>query len=288
MSWTDGVVARTLERMTTRWMITGASGGFGRAIAEAALADGDSVVATARNPAALDDLATHDRVLVLPLDVTDPAQVAAVVGQAVATGGVDVLVNNAGHGLLGALEELTDAQLRRVLEVNLLGAVAMTRAVLPHMRARRSGHIVQMSSVGGVVANPGHAAYGMSKFALEGVSEALAGEVAPLGIRVTLVEPGPFRTGFAGRSMTFADPIAAYADTPAGALRTRFRAQDGVQPGDPARAARAIIAAVRSGSAPLRLPLGRESVTRIRAKLQAQLADLDTCAELSLSTAYRE
>lgn len=258
--------------MTRRWLITGASSGFGRAIAEAALATGDEVVATARNPA-VDG--------VIRLDVTDPDQVTAAVERA---GPVDVLVNNAGHGLLGAAEELTDAQLRAVLETNLWGAVAMTRAVLPQMRARRRGHIVQMSSVGGVVANPGHAAYGMSKFALEGFSEALAGEVAPLGIRVTLVEPGPFRTDFAGRSMTFADPIADYDDTPAGALRTRFRDQHGVQPGDPARAAAAIVATVNAEGAPLRLPLGAAAVTRIRAKLQAQLADLDVVEELALAT----
>lgn len=285
MSWTPTCTTAHDGRMTRRWLVTGASSGFGRAIAEAALASGDAVVVTARDPAPLADLAGHDRVLALALDVTEPAQVTAVVAQAVATGGIDVLVNNAGHGLLGALEELTVAQLRQVLEVNLMGAVAMTRAVLPHMRARRSGHIVQMSSVGGVVANPGHAAYGMAKFALEGVSEALAGEVAPLGIRVTLVEPGPFRTDFAGRSMAFADPIADYAGTPAGALRARFRNQNGVQPGDPVRAAEAIIATVCSEAAPLRLPLGQEAVDRIRAKLTAQLADIEACAELSLSTA---
>jgi NAD(P)-dependent dehydrogenase (short-subunit alcohol dehydrogenase family) len=283
MSWTRISVGAQDGSMTRRWLITGASSGFGRAIAEAALAGGDAVVATARNPATLGELARHERVLAVGLDVTDPAQVSAAVDRA---GPVDVLVNNAGHGLLGALEELSDDQLRRVLETNLWGALAMTRAVLPQMRARRGGHIVQMSSVGGVVANPGHAAYGMSKFALEGFSEALAGEVAPFGIRVTIVEPGPFRTDFAGRSMAFADPIADYADTPAGALRRRFRDQDGAQSGDPVRAAAAIVATVRADSAPLRLPLGREAVTRIRAKLAAQLADLDACAELSLSTAY--
>jgi NAD(P)-dependent dehydrogenase (short-subunit alcohol dehydrogenase family) len=264
--------------MTRTWLVTGASSGFGRAIVEAALAAGDSVVATARNPAGL---APHERMRAVGLDVTDPAQVTAAVEQA---GPVDVLVNNAGHGLIGAAEELTDAQLRAVLETNLWGAVAMTRAVLPQMRARRRGHIVQMSSVGGVVANPGHAAYGMSKFALEGFSEALAGEVAPLGIRVTLVEPGPFRTDFAGRSMTFADPLADYADTPAGALRARFRDQDGVQQGDPARAAAAIVATVDAPEAPLRLPLGAAAVTRIRAKLRAQLADLDAVEDLALGT----
>ncbi|NIH77474.1 SDR family NAD(P)-dependent oxidoreductase [Amycolatopsis viridis] len=164
-------------------------------------------------------------------------------------------MNNAGHGLVGALEELSEEQFRAVLETNLFGAAAVTRAVLPHMRARRSGHIVQLSSVGGVVGNPGHTAYATSKFALEGMSEALAGEVAPLGIRVTIVEPGPFRTDFAGRSMRYADPIDDYAGTPAGALRARFAEQDGKQPNDPARAAEAIIRAVQDVDSPLRLPL---------------------------------
>jgi short-subunit dehydrogenase len=173
-----------------------------------------------------------------------------------------------------------------MIDTNVMGALAMTRAVLPHMRERRSGHIVQMSSVGGVVANPGHAAYALTKFALEGFSEALAGEVATFGIRVTLVEPGPFRTGFAGRSIRFATAIPDYAGTPAGELRARFREQDGAQPGDPARAAEAIIATVRAESAPLRLPLGERAVRRIRAKLQGQLADLEATEELSLSTAF--
>ncbi|MFC4947670.1 oxidoreductase [Pseudonocardia sp. GCM10023141] len=275
----------TTTNGSRRWLITGANSGFGLAIAQAALAAGDVVVAGSRKVEALDGLvAAHPgAVTAVALDVTDPEQVAAA-----ATGEIDVLVNNAGHGLLGALEELTDEQLRRVLETNVFGALAMTRAVLPGMRARRRGHIVQMSSVGGVVGNPGHAAYATSKFALEGASEALAAEVAPFGIRVTIVEPGPFRTDFAGRSMTFAEAIPDYADTPAGALRSRFRAQDGVQPGDPARGAAAILATVRAPSAPLRLPLGVEAVTRIRAKLQAQLADLDVCADLSQGTAYAD
>lgn len=196
------------------WFITGASTGLGRALAEAVLAHGDRVVATAHNPAALDDLTgPHpDDVVRLRLDVTDPAQVKAAVEEAVRRAGrIDVLVNNAGHGLIGALEELSDTQIRAVLDTNVLGVLSVTRAVLPHLRAQRSGHIVQMSSVGGVVGNPGHSLYALSKFALEGMSEALAGEVAPLGIRVTIVEPGPFRTDFAGRSMRFADPIDDYA-----------------------------------------------------------------------------
>jgi NAD(P)-dependent dehydrogenase (short-subunit alcohol dehydrogenase family) len=205
-----------MEALHRRWLITGASSGFGRAIAEAVLAEGDAVVATARRPAALADLAERRGATVRALDVTDGGQVREVVAEAVATGGVDVLVNCAGHGLIGALEELTDAEFRGVMETNLFGALAVTKAVLPHMRERGSGHIVQMSSMGGVSANPGHAVYATSKFAIEGASEALAGEVAPFGIRVTIVEPGPFRTDFAGRSMLPSTPMAAYAGTPRG------------------------------------------------------------------------
>jgi NAD(P)-dependent dehydrogenase (short-subunit alcohol dehydrogenase family) len=273
-----------------RWFITGASAGFGRAIAEAALARGDSVVATARKPAALDDLVAGapDRVLALPLDVTDLGQVGSAVAEAVATGGIDVLVNNAGHGLVGAVEELTDADLRELLEVNVLGPMALTRAVLPHLRARGSGHIVQMSSVGGVIGNPGHAAYAMTKFALEGLSEALAGEVAPFGVRVTIVEPGPFRTGFAGRSMRFAASNPAYAGTPAGLLRDRMSAQDGNQPGDPVRAAEVIVDLVHGGlggeQAPLRLPLGDNAVRRIGVRLRERLTELGGVADLARST----
>jgi NAD(P)-dependent dehydrogenase (short-subunit alcohol dehydrogenase family) len=268
-----------------RWFITGSSAGFGRTLAEALLARGDTVVATARDPRALADLVEKypDAVLALPLDVTDPGQVRAAVDAAVAAGPVDVLVNNAGHGLLGALEELSDEQIDEVLAVNLLGALAVTRAVLPHMRARRRGHIVQMSSVGGVVGNPGHTIYATSKFALEGASEALAGEVAPFGIRVTIVEPGPFRTEFLGRSMLRATPIPDYEAGPAGALRARFATGHGQQPGDPVRAVEAIIDVVRSPSAPLRLPLGRAAVERTRAKLQGQLADLEACAEVAIA-----
>src|SRR5690349_14702898 len=203
MSWTRGYPRPQGGGMTDsrslRWFITGAAAGFGRAIADAALARGDSVVATARRVDDLVDLVASapERVLALPLDVTDTGQVDAATAHAVATGGVDVLVNNAGHGHVGAVEELTDAELSALFEVNVLGVVRVTRALLPHLRERGAGHVVQMSSVGGVIGNPGHAAYATTKFALEGLSEALAGEVAPFGIGVTIVEPGPFRTGFA-------------------------------------------------------------------------------------------
>jgi NAD(P)-dependent dehydrogenase (short-subunit alcohol dehydrogenase family) len=268
-----------------RWFITGSSAGFGRVLAETLLARGDTVIATARDPRALTDLVEKypDAVLALPLDVTDSGQVRAAVDAAVATGPIDVLVNNAGHGLLGALEELSDEEIREVLAVNLLGALAVTRAVLPHMRARRRGHIVQMSSVGGVIGNPGHAIYATTKFALEGTSEALAGEVGPFGIRVTIVEPGPFRTEFLGRSLRRATPIPDYEDGPAGAFRARNATAHGQQPGDPVRAVEAIIDVVHAPSAPLRLPLGRAAVERIRAKLQGQLADLEACAEVAIA-----
>ncbi len=271
------------------WFITGTSSGFGRVLAESVLAAGDRVVATARDVTTVSDLAEREpqRVVAVPLDVTDPATVDAAVERAIATfGQIDVLVNNAGRGMIGALEELTDEQTRAVLDTNVFGVLAVTRAVLPHMRSRRHGHIVQISSVGGVVGNPGHAIYATSKFALEGMSEALAGEVGPLGIRVTIVEPGPFRTDFAGRSMTFADPIPDYADTPAGKLRAAFTHQDGVQPNDPARAATAIMRVVSDDAAPLRLPLGPEAVSRIREKLQRQLADLDRWESVSIDTRY--
>jgi NAD(P)-dependent dehydrogenase (short-subunit alcohol dehydrogenase family) len=269
-----------------RWFITGASSGFGRTFAEVLLAQGDQVVATARNAGSVADLVERHpgSALTLPLDVTDPGQVRSAVDAALRDGPVDVLVNNAGHGNLGALEELSEEQIHEVLGVNLLGVLTVTRALLPHMRSRGSGHIVQMSSVGGVVANPGHAIYGTTKFALEGLSEALAGEVAPFGIRVTIAEPGPFRTEFLGRSMGLATPIPAYQDGPAGALRARFTTGHGQQAGDPVLAAEAIIEAVRSGSGPLRLPLGRAAVERIRAKLQGQLADLEAYAERAIAT----
>lgn len=271
------------------WLITGASTGFGRTLAETVLARGGRVVATAREVNAVKDLADRapDRVLAARLDVTDQATVRQAVDAAIAGfGQIDVVVNNAGHGLIGALEELSDDHLRAVMETNVFGVMAVTRAVLPHMRARRQGCFVQMSSVGGVVGNPGHAIYAASKFALEGMSEALAGEVAPFGIRLVIVEPGPFRTEFAGRSMTFADPIADYQDTPAGALRARFREQDGKQPNDPAKAAAIIVDLACDENAPLRLPLGPEAVGRIREKLQRQLADLDRWESTSVDTRY--
>ncbi|MBO0767960.1 MAG: SDR family NAD(P)-dependent oxidoreductase [Solirubrobacterales bacterium] len=266
---------------TKVWLITGANSGFGHAIAEAASQQGDRVVATARNPSGLDDA--------LVLDVHQPESVERAVQATIARHGrIDVLVNNAGHGLIGAVEELVDEDLRLVLETNVFGVLRMTRAVLPHMRRQQSGHIVQMSSVGGMVANPGHAAYATSKFALEGLSEALAAEVEPWGIGVTIVEPGPFRTDFAGRSIHRAAQLDAYRDTPAGRLRDRFANQDGQQPNDPALAAKAILEAVNTPGSPLRLPLGPEAIGRIRAKLTDQLDQLERLPRSAHETAFSD
>lgn len=246
------------------WLITGCSSGLGRALAEAVIAHGDRLVATARDPATLGDL-TGERVLTARLDLTDAASIAAAVAAAdQAFGRVDVLVNNAGYGLLGALEELSEADLRAAFETNLFGALALTRAVLGGMRARRAGHIVQMSSVVGVISGLGGGAYVGPKAALEAMSEALAAEVAPLGIRVTILEPGAFRTEFSGRSLRSAESIADYADL-VGPASAAFRASYGTQTGDPRRAADAIIAAVEADEPPLRLPLGDESFGWLRA-----------------------
>jgi NAD(P)-dependent dehydrogenase (short-subunit alcohol dehydrogenase family) len=269
------------------WLITGSSTGFGRSIAEAALGAGDRVVATARRPEALDELvaAAPGRVLALPLDVTDQRQVDAVVAAARSRfGRLDVLVNNAGYGSVGAVEELDDGELRELMDTMFFGAVAAARAVLPVMRAQRSGAIVQMSSMGGQVAPAGFGAYCAAKFALEAISESLAAEVAPLGIRVLVVEPGAFRTSFGGGAMRRSRDIGVYAET-VGPTRAAVDAMDGAQPGDPARAAGAILAALDSDAAPLRLALGDDAVDAIGGALDRRRADLDAWEAVSRGTA---
>jgi NAD(P)-dependent dehydrogenase (short-subunit alcohol dehydrogenase family) len=268
------------------WLITGCSSGFGRALAEAVIGHGDRLVATARDPAALAGLEGDGR-LTVRLDVTDAASIEAAVDAAEQTfGGIDVLVNNAGYGLLGAVEELAEADLRDAFETNLFGALALTRAVLPGMRRRRSGHIVQMSSVVGVVSGLGGGAYVGPKAALEAMSEALAAEVAHLGIRVTIVEPGAFRTDFSGRSLRCAEPIADYAEL-IGPASAAFQASHGTQSGDPSRAAEAIIATVESAEPPLRLPLGDESFGWLRAYFERRIAEVDAAEALGFQTAFR-
>jgi NAD(P)-dependent dehydrogenase (short-subunit alcohol dehydrogenase family) len=257
------------------WFITGTSSGFGRVIAEAALQAGDTVVATARRPEALDDLvAAHPgRVSAVALDVTDTARITDVVAEVVDRHGrIDVLVNNAGRALIGAVEETTDQELRDLMDVHFFGPAALTRAVLPHMRAQKSGAIVQITSMGGRISFPGVSAYSATKFALEGLSESLAAEAAPFGITVLIVEPGAFRTGLQGAAMQMSAELPGYADV-VGPVRAGMRAVDGNQPGDPAKAAAAIIAALAADHPPLRLPLGSDAADSISARTAADQAD---------------
>src|SRR4051794_5022457 len=257
--------------MTTRsgrvWFITGSTSGFGRAFVDAARARGDRVVATARRPDALADLKGDD-VLVLPLDITREDAIEPALDASVERfGRIDVLVNNAGIGFVGALEEMSLDDLRRVMETMFFGPAALIRAVLPRMRAQGSGAIVQISSQGGRMAGPGVSAYCAAKFALEGLSEAVAGEVAPFGVRVLIVEPGNFRTGLLGRSLDTVAAMEEYATT-VGVTRSYFASEDGRQLGDPAKAAAAIVAALDADEPPLRLVLGADALEGIRAKYQ--------------------
>ncbi|PZF79137.1 oxidoreductase [Jiangella anatolica] len=261
---------------TRVWLITGASSGFGRALTVAALEAGEPVVAAVRKPGALDDLAERHpaRLATVELDVTDTGRVPAAVAAAEARfGRIDVLVNSAGRALIGAAEETTEPELRDLMDVHFFGPAALTRAVLPGMRARRSGAIVQLSSMGGRLSFAAVAAYSASKFALEGYSEALAAEVGPFGIRVLIVEPGAFRTGLHGAAMRMTTPIPAY-DPVVGPVRAMQAGFDGAQPGDPAKAAAAIRAALDAPEPPLRLPLGNDAADAIAASLARQRAEL--------------
>ncbi|GAB3146059.1 oxidoreductase [Amycolatopsis sp. NPDC004378] len=269
------------------WLITGCSAGFGREIALAALAAGDRVVATARRPETLAALHDRggDRVRTAALDVTDPGQVDAAVKTALEEfGRIDVVVNNAGNGSVGAVEELTMDELRDLMEVMFFGAVAVTKAVLPHLRAQGRGTVVQISSMGGQLSMPGFGAYSSAKYALEGLSEALAEEVKPFGVQVLIVEPGAFRTEFGGGRMHRSRTIDAYAVSTAG-TRDAVETMDGTQPGDPAKAAAAIVRAVDRDDAPLHLALGADAVEAIRAQHRALAADLAAWEDVSRSTA---
>jgi NAD(P)-dependent dehydrogenase (short-subunit alcohol dehydrogenase family) len=268
------------------WLITGATSGFGRTITEAALARGDSVVATSRHTDGLDDLAGDDRVLVTRLDVTDATQREAAVAAALERfGRIDVLVNNAGRTQVGAVEETTDDELRFLFELHFFAPVALTRLVLPAMRAQGSGAIVQMSSVGGQVTAPGFSAYCATKFALEGLSETLQAEVEPFGIRMLIVEPGAFRTGlFRPDAAYLSDEMPEYADT-VGPTRAYVRDGHLEQPGDPVKAAAAIVAALDADEPPLRLVLGEDAIGNIRQRLQGVSAELDAWEAVGAATA---
>jgi NADP-dependent 3-hydroxy acid dehydrogenase YdfG len=241
-------------------------------LAEEVLKSGGKVIATARNLDKVTDLEAKypGAAKALALDVTDAGQVDSAVTQAFAQfGQVDVLVNNAGYGVAGAIEEVSEAEFMPMFETNVFGLLEVTRAFLPHLRKQRSGHILNLSSIGGVVASPGMGFYNATKFAVEGISEALAAEVAPLGIRVTIIEPGPFRTDFLGRSGVVAKTRLADYDSTAGSMRKYFAENDGKQKGDPLRAVQAMMQLVESPNPPLRLLLGASAVQRLRAKLDS-------------------
>ncbi|KUM88691.1 MULTISPECIES: oxidoreductase [Streptomyces] len=274
--------------MNKVWLITGASSGFGRAIAEAALADGDVVVGAARRPEALDELvAAHpDQVEALRLDVTDTAAAEAAVRDVVARHGrIDVLVNSAGRTHVGAFEETTEDELRELFDLHVFGPAALTRAVLPAMRARRSGAIVQMSSMGGQMSFAGFSAYSGTKFALEGLSEGLADEVREFGIKVLIVEPGAFRTSLfeASRAGVSADS-GVYAKV--SETRGFVSGGDGTQSGDPAKAAALIRAALDAEETPLRLPLGDDAVTAVLDHLDGVRADVAAWEKRTRATAF--
>jgi NAD(P)-dependent dehydrogenase (short-subunit alcohol dehydrogenase family) len=271
------------------WFITGCSTGFGRELARAVVDRGYRAVVTARNPAQVADIVAghQDHALALRLDVTDPVQVAEAVRQAEDHfGGIDVLVNNAGIGYFAAVEESDEADVRRMFEINFFGLSRMTRAVLPGMRKRRSGHIINIASICGLAPIASLGDYCATKFAVEGLSDCLALEVGPLGIRVTLVEPSGFRTNWAGGSANEASTeIADYAAT-AGASRRAMRALDGKQPGDPVRAANSIIRAVESPNPPLHLLLGKEALQLAREQLDVLGRDFDAWEKVTVAADF--
>jgi NAD(P)-dependent dehydrogenase (short-subunit alcohol dehydrogenase family) len=271
------------------WFITGCSTGLGRALAQAVLESGENAAITARDTRSLDDVAKAypDAALALTLDVTDDDQVAAAVRQVEdAFGGIDVLVNNAGYGYRAAVEEGDPADVRRLFATNFFGPVALIKAALPGMRARRSGAIVNISSIGALRRPPGSGYYAASKAALEAMTGSLRTEAEPLGIKVIAVEPGGFRTDFSGRSLTqSATAIDDYAAT-AGQRRKENDTVDGTQPGDPARAARAIIEVVAAPRPPSLLLLGRDALATATAVLDAQRAEVEEWRELTTSTDF--
>ncbi|NUT36008.1 MAG: SDR family NAD(P)-dependent oxidoreductase [Hamadaea sp.] len=277
--------------MTQTWIITGASRGFGRALTERALSEGDNVVAAVRRPESLADLAAQyaDSLFVTRFDARAVTEAADLVQRTVERfGQLDVLVNNAGRAVVGAVEEIGDAHLREMMDLHLFGPAALVRAALPVMRARRTGTIVQMSSQGGRTSFPGVSAYSASKFAVEGWSEALAGEVAPFGIRVMIVEPSRFRTGFnAGDVLEFTESSETYRDALA-AVRADMAGTDGKQEGDPVRAAEIIVSLVRGDEVPLRLPLGREAVERISGAYKRGLAEVERWATTARSADFAD
>lgn len=275
--------------MSKVYFITGTSSGFGHALAEAALKRGDTVVLTARKPEAVAALVQQypERALALRLDVTKPEEVRAAVSKALEKfGRIDVLVNNAGFGSLGALEEFSDEQLRSQFEVNFFGAVDVTRAVLPAMRTQRSGHILNITSIGGLVSARGFSLYSATKFALEGVAEGLADEVSEFGIKVTIVEPGAFRTEFAGdKNLAPANPLPEY-DSILQPMRDYLLGGAGKQAGDPKKAAQAIIQAIEAENPPLRLILGADAYGMLEPRMERFHSEAEAWRPVGENTAF--
>ena len=276
--------------MTRTWLVTGSSRGFGRALCERIVAAGDKLVATARDPARLAPLGEMggDRVAIARLDVTDEKDAQAAVAMAVDRfGALDVLVNNAGYGDIGSVEDTPLEAFRAQIEANLFGTIIMSKAAIPHMRARRRGHIVQFSSVGGRLGAPGRAAYSAAKWGIEGFSEVLAQEMRLIGVHVTIIEPGGFRTDFAGAS-TRIDTGRPDYDAVVGRAARMQQAYDGKQPGDPRRGAEAIMAVVDTKDPPRRLALGRDAMAAIEQADRARAEELQQWRALSESTDYPE
>jgi short-subunit dehydrogenase len=278
-----------MQKIQKTWFITGVSGGLGRALAQEVALSGDVVIGTLRKQHQIADFDSlvPEKTFGVMLDVNHPSHFQKVLDTAILNfGNIDVLVNNAGYGLFGAIEEVSLEEARQQMETNFFGALALTQAFLPYMRERRSGHIIQISSMAGIKSVPGAGLYNASKFALEGFSEALALEVEPLDIKVTIVEPGPFRTNWAGdSSIRAAKVIDDYAPT-AGSRIATINGYSGQQPGDPAKAAKAIIKIANSENPPLRLALGKVAIDAIRSKLRSMEEELSEWEKVGLDTSF--
>lgn len=272
-----------MSKKSSTWFITGCSSGFGRAIAEAALAAGQRVIATARDVRSIADLEKAGRCEVMALDVTDAENVREAIS---AAGPVDVLVNNAGFGLIGAVEECSDEQIRQNMETNFFGPLNVIRAALPGLRTQRSGHILNISAAAAISNYAGFGIYGGAKAALELMSESLRLELAPLGIKVTLVQPGPFRTDFISRSLDKAGGEIADYQASSGKFARFLASMDGKQPGDPAKAAAAIVKMVLDGESPLHFPLGKYVVKKLRDKAAALTREAERWETVAAGTEY--
>jgi short-subunit dehydrogenase len=271
------------------WFITGISSGLGKALAQTVIENGDFVIGTFRNQSQADVFNNQhkDKAFALTLDITKPTEIEKAVKLVTDKfEKIDVLVNNAGFGFAGAIEETSTSETREIFEANFFGTLKLTQSFLPMLRQQKSGHIIQISSHGGFKAFPGFGIYNASKFALEGFSEALAIEVAPVGIKLTIVEPGPFRTNFAGSSFKQADKVIEDYNSTAGAFRERMTLVDGKQEGDPMKASKAIIDITKLDTPPLRLPLGKIAIVSLTAKLDSVQKDINTYKDIAESVVY--